>query len=75
MPMITFEATEDEKRVIEKLAKKEGITVSEYVRGCVLIDLLFSGDMAGFRVFAKRFKEKAMERLRQPRFRKMFAGE
>jgi hypothetical protein len=72
MPMITFEATEEEKRVIEKLAKKEGSSISEYVRGCVYMDLLLSGDMTAFRVFSKRLGEKARERLRQPRFRKLF---
>jgi hypothetical protein len=72
--MITFEATEEEKRVIEKLAKKEGASISEYVRGCVYMDLLLSGDMTAFRVFSKRLGQKARERLRQPRFRKLFAG-
>jgi hypothetical protein len=74
MPMITFEATEEEKRAIEKLAKKDGSTVSEYVRGCVYLDLLISGDMTALRVFSKRLGEKVRERLRQPRFRKLFAG-
>jgi hypothetical protein len=63
MPMVTFEATDDEKRVIEKLAKKDHLSISQYVRGCVYMDLLFSGDVDALKVVGKRVKDKTMERL------------
>ena len=73
MAMITFEATEDEKRVIEKLAKKDKMTVSQYVRCCVYMDLLFSGDLEALRVFSTRFRDKVLDHLRQPRYRKLIS--
>jgi hypothetical protein len=62
MPMVTFEATNDEKRVIEKLAKKEHVTISQYVRGCVYMDMLFSGDAEALKVFGRRLRDKAVDR-------------
>ena len=39
MPMITFEATEEEKALIDRAAKKSGMSVSDFVRSCVYFDL------------------------------------
>jgi hypothetical protein len=75
MAMVTFEATDEEKKVFEKMAKKEGVSMSDYVRGCVYFDLMFSGDLDAMRLMSRRIREKgakAFERFRQPRFRKFF---
>jgi len=68
MPMITFEATEEEKKVIERVAKKEGMTISEYVRACVFLDLFVSGDLEALKILSRRFRDrgaKFLERFRR----------
>ncbi len=72
MPMVTFEATDEEKRVIEKMAKKEGVTISQYVRGCVFFDMLLSGDLEALKFISRIVRDKGaryFERFRQSRSR------
>ena len=42
--VINFRVTPKEKALIERLAKKEDVPVSGYIRGSVLMDMLTSGD-------------------------------
>ncbi len=42
--VINFRVTPKEKELIERLAKKEDVPVSGYIRGSVLMDMLTSGD-------------------------------
>lgn len=43
--VLSFKATPKEKEIIERLAKGAGVTVSQYVRGSVIVDMLMSGDL------------------------------
>jgi hypothetical protein len=42
---ITFDAGKDLMRMIEQRSKQEGITVSEYIREAILLEMAFSGDL------------------------------
>jgi mobilization protein NikA len=74
MPMITFEATVDEKALIEKAAKKSDMSISDFVRSCVYFDLITSGDLQALRLISRRMREgkaKFFERLREPGLRRL----
>jgi uncharacterized protein (DUF1778 family) len=74
MAMVTFEATEDEKALIERAAKKSDMSVSDFVRSCVYFDLLASGDVQALRLFSRRLRDgkaRFLERLRQPALRRL----
>lgn len=59
MPMMTFEVTEEEKDVIEKAARdKRGMTVSDFIRSCVYLELVCSGDMQALRLLGGRFRRR-----------------
>ena len=74
MPMITFEATEEEKSLIDKAAKKSGMSVSDFVRSCVYFDLLASGDVRALRLLSHRLRDgkaRFYERLRESGLRRL----
>lgn len=71
MAMITFEATEREKRLIERVAKDHDMSVSDYVRSAVYFDMLLSGNREAFKLLAVRGKEKAQKILSLPGFREL----
>ena len=48
--LMQFKVTIDEKRIIEKRAKKEGTTTSNYIRGCVLMEMVLDGDFEAMKV-------------------------
>lgn len=43
--VMSFKATPKERDIIERIANEEGVTVSQYIRGSIMSDLLLSGDM------------------------------
>ena len=38
--MMQFRVNDEEKELIEKCAKKAGMTVSEYIRACMLMEMV-----------------------------------
>ena len=43
--MMQFRVTDEEKDLIEKCAKKARMTVSEYIRACMLMEMVVDGEM------------------------------
>ena len=44
--MMQFRVTDEEKDLIEKCAKKARMTVSEYIRACMLMEMVVDGEIA-----------------------------
>lgn len=61
--VINFRVTPKEKEIIERLAKKEDVPVSQYIRGSVMMDMLTSGDaeamMYAMTLIGSNFKKMA----------------
>ena len=55
--IITFKVSEEEAEMIRKAAKEEGMSVSRYLRACVLRDRGLSGDPVALKIIFDNFKE------------------
>jgi len=55
--IITFKVSGDEAAMIRKAAKEEKMTVSRYIRACVIRDRGLSGDPVALRIIFDNFKE------------------
>jgi hypothetical protein len=51
---ICFIAGKELEKLVEQRAKQEGITVSEYVRESIVLEMLFSGDVEAMGYVAKK---------------------
>ena len=54
--IITFKVSGEEAAMIRKAAKEEGMSVSRYIRACVLRDRGLSGDPVALRIMFDNFK-------------------
>ena len=54
--IITFKVSGEEAVMIRKAAKEEGMSVSRYIRACVLRDRGLSGDPVALRIMFDNFK-------------------
>src|SRR3989337_2942225 len=54
--IITFKVSGEEAAMIRKAAKEEGMTISRYIRACVLRDRGLSGDPVALRIMFDNFK-------------------
>ena len=79
MPMMTFEVTEEEKEVILKAARQNrGMTVSDFIRSCIYLELVCSGDLQAIRLLGGRFRRRtasALQLIKLPGIRKLLARE
>jgi hypothetical protein len=55
--IITFKVSGQEAEMIRKAAKEEKMSVSRYIRSCVLRDRGLSGDPVALRIIFDNFKE------------------
>ena len=65
MVTVSFRVKPEEQRLIERHAKKEGVTISSYVRGAVLFDLIMSGDWDAFKHVASGVRAKVLRRMNE----------
>lgn len=63
--LMQFKVTPEEKRIIEKRAKKEGATTSNYIRGCVLMEMVLDGDFEAMKVVGTEVGRKVWQGLRK----------
>ena len=63
--MMQFRVTDEEKALIEKCAKKAGMTVSEYIRACMLMEMIIDGETTALKIVGKALGHKALEVLTQ----------
>ena len=61
--MMQFRVAEDEKTLIEKCAKKAGMTVSEYIRACMLMEMVVDGELQALKIIGRTIGMKAMDAL------------
>lgn len=62
---LQFKVTEQERRLIEKCAQDEEVTVSKYVRGAVLMSMVMDGKAEAIKIVAREVGEKAFAMVRQ----------
>jgi AAA+ superfamily predicted ATPase len=55
--ILTFKVSEEEAEMIRKAAKEEGMSVSRYLRACVIRDRGLSGDPVALKIVFDNFKE------------------
>lgn len=63
--LMQFKVTPDERKLIEKTAKKQNLTVSEYVRGAVIMDMILEGEVGAMKIVVDTIGRKAVQALRK----------
>jgi len=63
--VLQFTVTPDERRLIEKCAKKEDMTVSEYVRVSLLMEMIIRGEVEAMKIVLHTIGEKTAQLLRK----------
>jgi len=61
--MMQFRVNDEEKALIEKCAKKAGMTVSEYIRACMLMEMVVDGELQALKIIGRTIGMKAMDAL------------
>ena len=61
--MMQFRVNDEEKALIEKCAKKSDMTVSEYIRASMLMQMVVDGEMQALRIVGRTIGMKAMDAL------------
>ena len=61
--LMQFKVTPKEKELIETFAKKQGDTVSEYVRAAVLMDMILEGNIGAMKIAVDTIGRKAIQLL------------
>ena len=63
--LMQFKVTPEERKLIEKVAKKQETTVSEYVRAAVIMDMVLEGEVGAMKVVVDSIGRKAVQVLRK----------
>ena len=63
--LMQFKVTPEERRIIEKRAKKEGTSTSNYIRGCVLMEMVLDGDFQAMKIVGAEVGRKVWQGLRK----------
>lgn len=63
--LMQFKVTPEERKLIEKVAKKQGITVSEYVRAAIIMDMVLEGEVEAMKIVVETVGRKAVQALRK----------
>lgn len=61
--MMQFRVNDEEKALIEKCAKKESMTVSEYIRASMLMSMVMDGEVQALKIIGRTIGMKAMDAL------------
>lgn len=63
MVPISFRVKPEEQRLIERHAKREGMTVSGYVRRAVLFDMMMDGDWEATKHLGSEIRAEVLKRM------------
>jgi hypothetical protein len=63
--VLQFTVTPEERKLIEKCAKKQEATVSEYVRSCVIMEMVLDGEVGAMKIVVDSIGRKAVQALRK----------
>jgi hypothetical protein len=58
MAMMNFDLTTEEELLIKKAAKREGVSVSDFVRSCIYLWLVTSGNVDAIRLLGGRLRHR-----------------
>lgn len=61
--LMQFKVTPKERALIEKCADKQGLSVSEYVRAAVIMDMILEGDVGAMKIAVDTIGRKAVQLL------------
>lgn len=63
--LMQFKVTPKERGLIEKCADKQGLSVSEYVRAAVIMDMILEGNVGAMKIAVDTIGRKAVQVLRK----------
>jgi hypothetical protein len=63
--LMQFKVTPKERELIEKCADKQDLSVSEYVRAAVLMDMILEGNVGAMKIAVDTIGRKAVQLLRK----------
>ena len=63
--LMQFKVTPRERELIDKCAKKQGLSVSEYVRAAVIMDMILEGNVGAMKIAVDTIGRKAVQLLRK----------
>lgn len=61
--LMQFKVSPEERALIEKCAKKEKMTVSEYVRASLLMEMVLDGELQALKIVAATIGKRAVKGL------------
>ena len=61
--MMQFRVNDEEKALIEKCAEKSDMTVSEYIRASMLMQMVVDGEMQALKIVGRAIGMKAMDAM------------
>lgn len=61
--LMQFKVTPDERKLIEKCADKQTLSVSEYVRAAVMMDMILEGNVGAMKIAVDTIGRKAVQLL------------
>jgi hypothetical protein len=59
--LMQFKVTPKERELIEKCADKQGLSVSEYVRAAVMMDMILEGNVGAMKIAVDTIGRKAVQ--------------
>ncbi len=63
--LLAFRVNTQEKKMIERAARRNKMDVSDYVRSCVYFDLVMEGDVEALKLTAAGVRRAVATRLKQ----------
>ncbi len=63
--LMQFKVTPEERKLIEDCAKRQHATVSEYVRSCVIMEMVLDGEVKAMKIVVDSIGRKAVQALRK----------
>lgn len=63
--LMQFKVTPEERKLIEQVSRKQGSTVSEYVRAAVIMDMILEGNVGAMKIAVDAIGRKAVQVLRK----------
>lgn len=61
--LMQFKVTPEERKLIERCAQKQGLSVSEYVRAAVIMDMILEGNVGAMKIAVDTIGRKAVQLL------------
>lgn len=61
--LMQFKVTPEERELITRCAKRQKMTVSDYVRACLLMEMVLDGELQALKIVATTIGQKAVKAL------------